>query len=355
MHVIEIPTAIEHAATGALSPGRYLIEDFNAADMMQLFRETELRVQHMQLAPTVNQLDYSPDGSLLIVHVGGFGDQLLLTPCLREIARLRPNRRLLISCFPQHEQVFYGLPYVDGFIPYPIPLEIIPTGCTTVSLESAHSRHADRNTLHMTDLYAAMLGLPDFADKKSELRLTKEELEWPEMMFAKNDKKRLAIQLQAGHQCRTYPAENVREVVERMLRKGWEVFLLGQRGEYYVKVQGNLHDLSDCNPTWRQSAAFLTTCDCVLGPDSSMIHAAGALGVPAVGLYGPFPWEIRTAYSPSILAVQGRGECAPCFHSSNPGKPIFPANGPCAQTGKCEVLAGISAERVVAKIESVSR
>ena len=44
-------------------------------------------------------------------------------------------------------------------------------------------------------------------------------------------------------------------------------------------------------------------CDAVLAPDSSMMHAAGTLGIPCVAFFGPFPYRLRTAYYDSVFAL----------------------------------------------------
>ena len=86
------------------------------------------------------------------------------------------------------------------------------------------------------------------------------------------------------------------------------------------------------------------------------MHLAGTLGVPCVGLFGPFPWKLRTAYYKTVFALHGNGVCpmAPCFWSHHNGLPLFPAGGPCNQTGLCEELSSIEPERIRAKLEQIA-
>ena len=91
----------------------------------------------------------------------------------------------------------------------------------------------------------------------------------------------------------------------------------------------------------------------VTAPDSVWTHVAGALGMPAVALYGSEPWLLRTIHCAKTHALTS-GKCAraPChFWARNPLD--YPADGPCAKTRLCEELAGITPERLVAAIETV--
>jgi ADP-heptose:LPS heptosyltransferase len=92
--------------------------------------------------------------------------------------------------------------------------------------------------------------------------------------------------------------------------------------------------------------------DCVLAPDSSLTHIAGALEVPAVALYGPFPWQIRTAYCETTRALtrQEGFPCAPCHHHATIQKQ-FPDNCPTKAKGFCGVLDAIPPDQIIKAIE----
>ena len=59
--------------------------------------------------------------------------------------------------------------------------------------------------------------------------------------------------------------------------------------------------------------------DLIIAPDSSVAHLAAGLGVPLVGIYGPFPWDLRIKYYPKTRAFNAPSPCAPCFtHGHKP-------------------------------------
>src|SRR5206468_2701848 len=128
------------------------------------------------------------------------------------------------------------------------------------------------------------------------------------------------------------------QVIAEFLKEGWEVFLLGREGEFKTEPKPGLRCITD-GWSFRHRAALIETCDCVLAPDSSLAHVAGALGVPCVALYGPFPWQLRTAYAPTTVALTRKEgySCAPCHHHATPMK-AFPDNCPTASKGFCGVM-----------------
>jgi ADP-heptose:LPS heptosyltransferase len=145
-------------------------------------------------------------------------------------------------------------------------------------------------------------------------------------------------------------------VIRGLEKKGWEVILLGHPQQLAVKSEKRIINCATDKLTFRQSCAVLATADVFLGPDSALIHVAGALGVPAVGLFSVVPWNLRTSYCPTTFVIQGKTGCdiAPCFFASRTSGG-FPAKGPCAKTGRCEALWNITPEQVMAKVEQSVR
>lgn len=359
MHLLTFDQILDMGALGNFLPGEYLMENRNAAEIM--FAHPEMKFDMVPYATPrgfrVGTEVSNYDGKILIIALIGFGDGLMLTPVLRQLRVQFPNATLRLACWPEHRQVFLGLPYLDGFEDYPVLSKKLKDYGPVISLEGAVEYNARAREQHMTHRFAEHIGMGAITDPKPEYNVQPAEREWVFATYPKpTGKKRLGLQVQAGVRSRTPPSKLLSAVCRLMVERDWEVCLLGRPGEFSAPEHAGIVNITTDGLTFRQSVAFLLTCDAFLGPDSSLLHAAGTLDIPSVGLFGPFPWKLRTAYYPSVFVIQGTEGCemAPCFHPSTPGGMSFPKDGPCAKTGFCLPLGNIAPFRIVNKLESIA-
>jgi ADP-heptose:LPS heptosyltransferase len=331
--------------------GDYVCLDVNAGEMLAC---GYARVR----APDeigVKLFDASKDWNgerVLFVRPGGFGDLLFLTPTLAELKRRWPELSLYVACFDRFKPALEHNRDVTGFVSYPVPLSWWRDVDCHIFLENVIEGNPAAEKGHAVDLVAARCGIQFETLEARGMRyfVTKEEAAIAERDFPRwpDRPKRIGIQVSASGRCRIYP--HILEVARLLWRDGHEVFLFGAPGEVKTDTPEGIVNLMQPGKSFRESCAILATCDVLVGPDSALVHVAGALGVACVALYGPFPWRLRTAYAPETFALQGAGPCAPCFHHARPGQHEFPTWGPCARTGRCEVLAAITPERVVREV-----
>lgn len=372
MHILKLDKPLEMGSDLNLQSGEFLVEDLSGAQILtlagggQMRPLTEARVpqfsayaaEHTQSLSVFDGQVLKNCNSILILRTGGLGDNTLLTPVLREIKRRWPNVKIAHAGIKELQQSIENLPFIDELISYPVPLAKAQEYDGWIFLEGAIERNEDAKTLHSVDAVAKFIGLalPEDMDKVQAYEPTQKERSWALWAYPRIPGiKRLCVQVGASAACRTYPMKKTGEVVAAMLAKGWEVFLLGAPGEIQkMEPRPGLRVVSD-GVTFRQRAALVETADCFLGPDSSLVHVAGALKVPAVALYGPFPWQVRTAYNPTTHALTRKEgfTCAPCFHHAF-GRNQFPANCPTRDKGFCGVLDAIKPEAIVAKIEEIT-
>lgn len=344
----------------AVDPGEYIVDDVTAAQLIVIAgggSMTPLEVRR--------PLDESKDMNgkrILFMRFGGFGDLVLLTPVLREIKRRWPAAHVAVSTISHYAAVLAGLPFVDEIVPFPLPRATAETFDAWIWYENAIERNPRAKTVHMTELFAEIAGLSFVENLRPEYRVKPSELIWSNEAHPRvNGTPRVAVHIGTSAVCRTYPRDQLGLVIDAMIRKNWEVFILGGPGEARIdmsKVPPNLKNMTVPGQSLRHDAAIMNNCDCVLGSDSAHVHIAGALGVPAVALYGPFPWKLRTAHCPTTFAIQGEfhDKGCPCFHHVNAARPQhFPPHCPSKAKGVCEVLASIKPERILSKIEQIMK
>lgn len=364
MHLVTVTTGKNPLG---LAEGEYVAEDVSAGEMLAMgFAKVR--------PPDVGEKLFDPakdwNGErILFVRPGGFGDLLFLTPTIAEIKRRWPDARIYVACFARYQPALENDPDVDGFVSYPVPMDEWCEFAAHIWLEGLIEQSPAAEKIHAVNLVAARCGI-EFESGSHEARKMKyfvsaEEAAAAEKEFPRGEQSRIGIQVSASGRCRIYP--HILEVAKLLWRDGHEVFLFGAPGEVNTNEPEGLVNLMALNKTFRESCAMLATCDVLVAPDSALVHVAGAMmkrrnpklqeeeeweraPIPAVALYGPFPWQLRTKYAPETFALQGVGVCSPCFHHARPGTTEFPAWGPCAKTGRCEVLAAITPARVVREV-----
>lgn len=359
MHLVTVTEPLNRGAK--LSVGSYLADSINAGELLAS-NPKKIQAQHFENPKPIAHLELDVERSgaeprILIIRTGGYGDLLFLAAAIRVLKGRNPEAHIAVASFVDFADVFTNNPDVAEIIPYPVPLAIADTFDAIVALENTIE---DERTLHAVDRFLAELGIDPTEVPAEEKRCiyhpAESELAAALSAFPRKlDEKgatipRLGVQINAAHMNRTYPHNLLAHLFSLIHGKaGWEIFLFGSPKSIAIQEQDRLVNLSARGLDFRRSAAVLATCDVVLAPDSSIAHLAGALDLPCVALYGPFPHQLRTAYHPKTFAMTGKGACAPCFHFGGP-RQHWPEKGPCNESGKCDVLASLAPQRVALKI-----
>jgi ADP-heptose:LPS heptosyltransferase len=293
---------------------------------------------------------------LVVFRAGGGGDILFLFPLLDEIKRRFPSCTLTVSCNSYYHFIATNCKSVDKVLPFPVKVKDLPEECVILGLEGAVENNDAMPSVDCM-FWTAGLPLPDRETIKKSLVYTPKEEHVAKAQLipvAKHrDRIRIGYQWSASSPVRTYPHKNSCELVTKLAEDGgFEVCLLGEPNSIEIgskPAKGWVYNMTKEGLSWEESVAFLKSCDLVIGPDSSSIHFAGAMGVKALGLYAPFEWNLRTNYFDSVWCFQQRGDCAPCKHHSSNAYGLFPKNKPCSKSGQCEVLATLDPDRVFKK------
>ncbi len=360
MNLLHLPAPIHLSPTQTIAPGKYISPEMVAMQLLLLLGDGT-----MEPLTEIRRFDPALDWNgkrLLIQRVGGFGDLVLMTPVLREIKRRWPKIHIGFSAMADYSVVFDGLGLVDEVLPFPVAYDAADSYDAWIFYENAVEKNERAKVLHMTELFGEIAGITKIPDLLPAYKVRPTEMIWANESFPRGDingPRRIAIQVGASARCRRYHLLGDL-LTALVLEKNFEVFLLGVETDLPAlrgkRLAPGIKNLTESGISFRQSCAVANTADCFIGPDSAILHVAGALGIPAVGLYGPFPWKLRTAHSPSVHAIQGTGGCSPCFHHDlGTMKNHFPAHCPSGSKGVCQVLGTISPERIIQKVEKIMR
>jgi len=321
MHLLANKSTVDMGWFGLLTPGTWLVTDQNACEIGLHCTRGDY-----QISPFTEWNLSANVVTALIVANGAKGDLLFLTPVLRELRSRLPEIKVTLACFPIHHSMFDGLDLFDRLISYPVPFDEVEKFSRVISLENVIE---NAGMTHATDAFARKLEVDVITDYRPAYCLTPFEQAWAEASYPATGRPRVGLQMAASVSNRNYPLDHWLKVIKGIIGRGWDVFVFGHPGQYpKLQTSPHLHNLTLDKIDFRKAAAALSTCQAFCGVDSVWVHMCHALDIPAVGLYGPFPWEARTAKSPKTLALSGFGECAPCFwhiHAGRHSRPTSPA------------------------------
>jgi hypothetical protein len=381
MHLITLTADMQREDGQAVKAGEYLVDDLNAAEMLVAAKRGTAEVHKFTNAHRWHLEDQALPGAplkTLVIHPGGFGDQMMLGPALRAHKRQYPDVEVHLCCRDRQRTVFYDLGYPDKFVDYPLNLEDVRTGGyqKIILTENSNEGTGDGRTMHAIDLKAKLLEVDLEGDRRTELSLNEEDircawLRYPPMLYKGAietvRRPRVGVQLAASAYNRTPSAELMRVVLASLYHEEWEIIIFGSpgstqgifdqlTGKVRELVLARVHDAAEARLTFRESAAAATTCDVLLVPDSAMLHVAGALKIPCVALFGPIPYQIRTEYYPSVFAIQGKESCpiAPCFFHQRGGI-FFPHDGPCHSSRRCNALDSIKTSEIGRRLNQMRK
>lgn len=240
---------------------------------------------------------------LLVLRDGGIGDLVLLTPALRELARL--DYRVTLACDARWVPLFQSHPALTAVVDYREPLPEVDEEVNLIRGVDFLGDHPRALREHRTDLFCAALGVAP-ADLRPDLHLTPEARAWAER-YCQDLGEFAVVQYRATSPYRTYP--HMARVCQLLAQ---HLPVVAVSDEPWAERPAGCRDLCGQAPI-AQVAAVISRAAVVVGPDSGAIHLAGALGVPVVGVFGPYPPDLRLRYYGWKRAVRSAPECPPCF------------------------------------------
>ena len=352
MHVIRPFVSNFSIGPVSLTAGsEYLVEDVNAGEFLAAC------TTKMEVRPWLTRFPAHgssiADGFVVVIP-GGYGDLIFLGPVIQAAREKFPDAPIAVSCFGPAAGVVshWGVKDVE-ILPYPLALLDAERFAHVICLEMLVQRNPGRNPV---DLFADALGLSIPVEKR-ECRwvATREELNRAASVSIDRSKfgKRIGMQIAASAMCRTWPADLQMEFITLVVNKGWQVVLFGGYGDCNLASCEDVINLTQVEGmSFADSVAIMHTCDGFVAPDSALCHVAGAIHLPTVAIYGPFQWQERTMYAPTVFGINGHAACAPCRHHVRAMlHNEFPAHGPCATSRQCEALRTVSPKRVLAQLE----
>lgn len=273
--------------------------------------------------------------------LGGIGDALMLSPVFLGLKEkygrschitLATDTSYMAGALPM---LFKNNPHIDQivrvnpytFCPSPtkhvrlefrnVPNEIIPHCVIETDLVidlnvicSITETAQQPNVIdHRTDIWCRAAGV-DPSSKKPILVLTKDELREGQQWCDQNlgEGVRIGVVLSSNAPPRDWPYAE--EFSAELVRLGYKVCTIDRIRRGYSNIPTML------GMQIRQVAAAIAHLDLVISPDTGILHVAGTVGTPVLGIFGSTDGALRMAqYCGSYVDSRRLSPCAPCWYT----------------------------------------
>jgi len=284
---------------------------------------------------------------IAVRRAGALGDTVLTIPIIRQLALENPDAEIHLE-----SQSYSGV----------MPNPYITHAAAALDLKNnVYDKIYDLNLVyerdpkcHIIDAYAKSVFGHTNINKNTEVFYTAEDVE-----FVVRKLKELGlfgpeaipfVVLHMGVTCptRTIPLDIWQRITSKLV-EDYKIIVIGTQGDQIV-TGPNIIDvrsvlkISHIGPLLERAAGYI-------GNDSGLLHIAGAVEVPMVGLFTAARGEYRLPFRPSAVAVSADIACHGCHHDFTP--PITFVRCPKMVNGKVPCVSLIDPDVVVAKLKQI--
>jgi len=274
--------------------------------------------------PLTNQI-------VVFIREGGIGDIMFLTPFIKQIKENYPNCKVAVCCSEKIIPILRYTETIDYMIPYPLNLKNLQI-LTQVPLNRSSYYFFSFEKLIEEGEKASVTNIYDLLEEELKVKIEEKRpcLTVPyHADFSEKDERKfkalegdliIGLQVSASSGVRAWKPGYIVEFLNSWIIPDTTFVLLDSpaRQDYVKeriirKVKNdniNILDLSSIeNPSLLKSAAWVLSCDMLLGPDSSMAHIVSMNEIPMVCLFGAFHSNLRVLTYKNVLALNAMPDC----------------------------------------------
>lgn len=302
---------------------------------------------------------------ILIMMLNGWGDMILIQPALRALYRKSASGgnppRITIGCNWIHNFPYPNVPYIHHVCPNIMTLKELCDFDILVNLVPANYQRTPQ--LSMRDIYLQIMKIEDeYGGREAPvLQPDPRRIEKIKPVLdgirEKTGKKLLSVNWRSRFPHKNAPVALFFEIVHELSHDYQAVLLKDEQDSRIMQEEIDesnmpVMNLSSLIQDYHDTTAALSLMDALISVDTGIVHAAGAMRIPGVALFGPFPPGTHVADYSSIMAVQ-----AP-YRGKNCQGPCLETHRGCAEVGYSPDMASpcfqaIEPDQVIQALEEI--
>lgn len=280
--------------------------------------------------------------SLIVSRTGGVGDIIMIQPNLIHLKEKFPTCKIIFACGPQYQSMIENWDCVDEVLDLPFPMSKLFSSNYHAIFEGVIERCQEAKITNAYRLFTNWLGLNLPDDKLIPIQIPNEERikECKDILFEWNimDNPFILMQLRASSPIRTPSPKVWKMIINSITNKGHRVIITDSPAQYkvineFIKTLDNkelVFNFCEKSKTLDYTIALASLAKLTISTDSSLIHIAASVGTSCLGIYGPFPGEVRLTTYKNCEWVNCKSDCSPCFiHSPMPCRNSYGGHSKC--------------------------
>jgi len=290
---------------------------------------------------------------LLYNGSGGYGDQIITWPLAKILSEIGFDVHVLAD--PGNLVCWSNFPFIKATLTLPIPYEVLKLYDYHLLYDYVVNADEHPSQQHPLDTMLNQIGIPPQSVKPEQKVVAPifTVSEMRAMMGAFSDKTIAIYQLSAALGVRSLVPDESAALLGSLATAYPDWHWLAIHDDFipkdYVEKTtalrlGNVQTVNQ--QILRELWALTKRAAIVIAPDSMMVHVAGSMGVPCVGLWGPVDPGLRVNYYKGHVPIFKKEACAyaPC-HTCN-GE--WPRYCPKRESRKqCDVISAITHQDVI--------
>lgn len=270
---------------------------------------------------------------LITFRNGGIGDLIFQLPAMKEIKDIyTTNVELTLCCSEQYLDIFKKIDYIDTIITLPLELDLLLSHDYFVNFEGLIESSDRAKYINAYDLHAEKF----FVKPKNINPVLSSDEQNDKIVLREIDKTKtnIVIAFQPSATIRGIHPDLYANTIAEIGSKYPNVrfYICGtknqsENAEELINVLKNQAKIFNCI-NWSKkysdlgmTISLIKHSNCVISPDSGLLHIASGFEIPVIGLYGAFPSKLRMGYYKNAIGLDSISNCI--FGESNEYKSCF--------------------------------
>lgn len=279
-----------------------------------VFRETVHARLPRYEGPLCTVAELRRSGNLVVRRDAGLGDCLMILPALQAVKRAVRSLRITFEAPAEYIGLLRGFDVVDAA--YAIGSERRASAHVLVDLSGYVERHPDAWRRDRIELFSEAIDagwpveMPHYRPCAAD---TEWGRRWLQKFLGQIPARIVGIALRGKYRHRSWPEDHVWELA-RVLEEAGVASIIFDSDPGAPRRWGYVPEpLCAYGLPLTKVGALVSLCQAVVSPDTGLLHLAGVLGIPSVGIFGAVDPRIRTKHYVKHVPVIAREiPCVPC-------------------------------------------